>query len=160
MTVLTFDNRPRNESEVDGIFISESAGWTSTEGFYFRLGEDPYRVLSSAADDSNDVIFPLHDNCLRLLRRALARRADISPGYPVDLADVYKSLCTKFSHNVAESKRLTKASGFCGADDYMNYGMEYEHGYYGAREFWRFGGWEVAASNEVRTPRLLTPEFT
>lgn len=108
-------------------------------------------MLSST--DDGDVLIPLHERCLTIIRRALARRAELAPellGSSPSLLDVYRALCTHFSRNVKESRRVAKESGYYGTGDFMNYGMEYDHGYYGAREFWAFDGWMQTRTNEVR----------
>ncbi|KAL5610703.1 hypothetical protein FOBRF1_006820 [Fusarium oxysporum] len=155
---------PQNESSIEGFFVSKPADWAITDGFYFRLGQDPYRVLAYA-DDSSDVLLPLHESCLSILRHALASRDELTPkphGSLPSLASVYKALCAQFARNVAESRMIAKATGFYGTGDYMNYGMEFDHDYYGAREFWAFEGWMQTRANEwycndpIDIPGLLT----
>ncbi|RMJ10590.1 hypothetical protein CDV36_009803 [Fusarium kuroshium] len=140
---------PRNESTTPGLFISDLADWSITEGLYFRLGGSSYRVLSSAKD-TEDILFPLHDGCLTILEHVLTWRARLSPegGSPPSLMDVYKALCAQFACNVQEKRRIAKESGFYGSTDYMEYGLEFDHGYYGAREFWASEGWEPTKTNE------------
>ncbi|KAH7237868.1 hypothetical protein B0J15DRAFT_538423 [Fusarium solani] len=154
---------PKNESSIEGFVVSEPAEWAITDGFYFRLGQDPYRVLAYA-DDSSDVLLPLHENCLSILRRALEWRDELAPEphepFP-SLVGVYKALCAQFARNRAESRRIAEATGFYGTGDYMNYGMEFDHDYCGAREFWAFEGWMQTRANEwycndpVNIPGLL-----
>ncbi|KAL2690071.1 hypothetical protein Neosp_004139 [[Neocosmospora] mangrovei] len=47
-----------------------------------------------------------------------------------------------------EKRRIAKESVFRGSTDYMEYGLEFNHGYYGARKFWASEGWETTKSNE------------
>ncbi|KAH7165228.1 hypothetical protein EDB81DRAFT_678918 [Dactylonectria macrodidyma] len=141
---------PKNESRTDGLFVSEPADWAITDGFYFRLGQDPFRVLA-AANDSGDVLFPLHENCLTILQRAISWHASFipEPGPPLpSLVRVYKALCAQYARNVAEKARLSKKTGFYGSSDYMDYGLEFEHDYEGAREFWASEGWTPTVDNE------------
>ncbi|WAO86393.1 F-box domain-containing protein [Fusarium falciforme] len=140
---------PRNESTTPGLFVSDFADWAFTEGLYFRLGGSSYRVLSSAKD-TNDVLFPLHDACLTIVQHVLTWCARFSPegGSPPSLSDVYKALCAQFAFNVQEKKIIAKERGFYGSTDYMEYGLEFGHGYYGAREFWASEGWEPTKANE------------
>lgn len=98
------------------------------------------------------MLFPLHDNCLKILQRAIAWRVGLTPepGPPLpSLVSVYKALCAQYARNVAESSRLAKETGFYGSSDYMDYGLESEHKYYGAREFWASEGWMPTRLNEV-----------
>ncbi|RSM18171.1 hypothetical protein CDV31_002896 [Fusarium ambrosium] len=141
--------RPRNESTTPGLFISDLAEWTITEGLYFRLGGSSYRVLSSTKD-TGDVLFPLHDGCLTILQHVLAWHARLAPegASPPTLTSVYEALCAQFACNVQEKRRIAKDSGFYGSTDYMEYGLEFDHGYYGAREFWASEGWEPIKTNE------------
>ncbi|RSL85289.1 hypothetical protein CEP51_003386 [Fusarium floridanum] len=140
---------PRNESTTPGLFISDLADWSITEGLYFRLGGSSYRVLSSAKD-TEDILFPLHDGCLTILQHVLTWRARLSPegGSPPGLTSAYKALCSQFACNVQEKRRMAKESGFYGSTDYMEYGLEFDHGYYGARKFWVSEGWEPTKTNE------------
>ncbi|KAH7145442.1 hypothetical protein B0J13DRAFT_622189 [Dactylonectria estremocensis] len=141
---------PKNESRTKGFFLSEPADWAITDGLYFRLGQDPFRVLASAKD-SGDVLFPLHENCLIILQRAIAWRIGLTPepGPPVpSLVRAYKALCAQYARNVAEKARLSKKTGFYGSSDYMDYGLEFEHDYEGAREFWASEGWTATRGNE------------
>ncbi|KAH7271046.1 hypothetical protein B0J15DRAFT_388942 [Fusarium solani] len=140
---------PKNESTTSGLFVSDFAGWAFTEGLYFRLGGSSYRVLSSAKD-TDDVLFPLHDGCLTILQHVLTWRARLSPegGSPPDLMRVYRAFCAQFSCNVQGKRRIAKERGFYGSTDYMEYGLEFDHGYYGARKFWASEGWEPTKANE------------
>lgn len=127
---------------------------------YFRLGGGSYRVLSSAKDTSN-VLFPLHDACLTIVQHVLTWRARLSPegGSPPSLGDVYKALCAQFAFNVQEKRIVAKERGFYGSTDYMEYGLEFDHGYYGAREFWASEGWEPTKANEVCLFEILNLSF-
>ncbi|KAF4458779.1 f-box domain cyclin [Fusarium albosuccineum] len=140
---------PKNETAVVNLFVSEPADWAITDGFYFRLGGVEYRVLTTA-NQSDDVLFPLHESCLSILQHVLAWRAELSPETEStpSLATVYKNLCAQFSRNVAEKRRITKDTGFSGSTDYMDYGLEFNHEYLGAREFWVSEGWEPTKANE------------
>ncbi|KAI8682584.1 F-box domain-containing protein [Fusarium sp. Ph1] len=140
---------PRNESTTPGLFVSDFADWAFTEGLYFRLGGSTYRVLSSAKD-TDDVLFPLHDACLTIVQHVLTWRARLSPGggSPPSLTGIYKALCAQFAFNLQEKKRIDKERGFYGSTDYMGYGLEFDHGYYGARVFWASEGWEPTKANE------------
>jgi hypothetical protein len=117
---------------------------------YFRLGGSSYRVLSPA-EDTSDVLFPLHDYCLAIIQHVLTWRARLSPegGSPPDLMRVYRAFCAQFSCNVQEKRIIAKERGFYGSTDYMEYGLEFDHGYYGARKFWASEGWEPTKANEV-----------
>ncbi|KAF4989932.1 hypothetical protein FDECE_14546 [Fusarium decemcellulare] len=138
-----------NETAVVDLFVSEPADWAITDGFYFRLGGVEYRVLTTA-NESDDVLFPLHENCLSILQHVLAWRAALCPETKStpSLVTVYKNLCTQFVRNVAEKRRIAKETGFSGSTDYMDYGLEFDHAYFGARGFWLSEGWEPTKANE------------
>ncbi|KAJ3520408.1 hypothetical protein NM208_g13719 [Fusarium decemcellulare] len=140
---------PKNETAVGDLFVSEPADWAITDGFYFRLGGVEYRVLTTAKE-GDDVLFPLHENCLSILQHALAWRGELCPETEStpSLVTVYKNLCAEFARNVAEKRRITKETIFSGSTDYMDYGLEFDHEYFGAREFWLSEGWEPTKANE------------
>lgn len=111
----------------------------------------------SHGKDTDDILFSLHDACLTILQHVLTWRARLSPedGSPPSLSNVYKALCAQFVVNTQEKMIIAKESGFYGSTDYMEYGLEFGHDYYGAREFWASEGWGPTKANEVCLFKIL-----
>lgn len=147
-------HRINNQSDVKGLFISGPAFWSFTEGCVRTAdqGADSFRVLSLDRE-TGDGLFPLHKQCLRILRHAISWRAEFTRQPPLpslSLTGVYRFFCAQRRRNLEQRYRIADKGGINGTSSYASYGLEFDHGYCGARRFWGYQGWEVCAANEVR----------
>jgi len=106
--------------------------------------------------DSGDALFPIHDRCLGILQEVIAWRAEFGrqppPSSPGSLAKVYRFFCDQMGRDLEGrrqiiAKEVKKLYG--NPIDYGRYGLEFDHGYYGARRAWAYLDWEVDNRNEV-----------
>ncbi|KAF4968841.1 hypothetical protein FSARC_3870 [Fusarium sarcochroum] len=138
----------RNESEIPGVFISGPAESYYEYGRGVKIEGRDYVVLAQPRS-SNHILFPIHTNCLDILQRALAWRAEQKTWSP-SLLDVYETLCAKFARNFTrEERKKWKKEVFHTRPEYMDLGLAFETKYYGARDFWTVGGWEPTNTNET-----------
>ena len=136
----------------DEVFISGPAIWDSVENFAFRIDQGDVKVISRS--DDGDVIFPIHDRCVDIVRRVLLRRAQLaspeSSQSEGSMKKFYELLVQQNESNIAQSRDIGSAAGGHRVGDYADYGIEYDHDYYGARQYWEFDGWQTATDSEVR----------
>jgi hypothetical protein len=108
--------------------------------------------------DSNgtgDVLFPVHDACLELIDRALRFKNAQRPvsATPITLETFWDALCKRYS--AMKEIKGPKSSHLALPQDYAMYGLEWEHGFFGARDFQDYNGWRGVHGHEVSSEKLI-----
>ena len=144
-----------NVSSVPNLFLSEPAIWE----YGYGVGEPsiPTTVGDTAkigvyepADNANGMVFPIHKACLDILQRLcqIRQAQNQAPGSasPRTLDGVCDALQQQ------RRKNFTKPDKPMSEDYYYanSGGIEWPHGYYGARQFWA-DEWNTEPGWEVRT---------
>ncbi|KAM3087393.1 hypothetical protein ACMFMG_001488 [Clarireedia jacksonii] len=155
------DDLPENYSGIEGFFVSGNAT-TTTEGFFCGLDCRTYRVMHADSNGTGDVLFPIHDACLELVDRALRFKNAQTPmsANPITLETFWNALCKRYS--MMMEIRGQRSSNPRLRQDYGYYGLEWEHDFFGAREFQDYNGWVGAHGHEwlcadpLQVPPLTT----
>ncbi|KAG6985323.1 hypothetical protein G7Y79_00110g101640 [Physcia stellaris] len=146
MHAFSLGNKPSepstlNESSIPGLFVSPPAAW-----FYgYGRGEPEIPTTKGptkdpgvyvALDHDDDMVFPIHKACLQIIERLCQTRqlqAHASKTEkPASLLDFCDGLRKQRWSNCEVSNNPFNR------DDYYarSGGLEWPHGYYGARQFW------------------------
>ena len=142
-----------NTSSVSGMFVSGPASWYYRNNLFPKIpgaddGVSVYEILE-VPDGNEAMLFPIHDRCLELLQRLCEHRTkQICPSssqdkVPTTLEAFCHALCRRRERNQAPD--LIVANYYYGKSG----GLEWEHDYYGARQFWA-DEWETEPGWEVR----------
>lgn len=103
------------------------------------------------SDDQNGTLFPIHQACLDIVDRLCQYRQEQAPSpdanSPKTLQDFCDGLESRRTANVNDTKRILKNRYYANSG-----GIEWEHGYYGARQWWTdewdtFPGWEFLCAD-------------
>ena len=140
----------------DGSFISGAAEWIAFSdhatvpcrmGPRMRYNVQPFECLKH---QGVKMAFPIHDHCLSLTKRLLKSRSVPASHFtsavvPHNLFSFCAALRRRRERNLKSEKR--KLNQY-----YGGYGLEWDHDYYGAAQFWEDGwqcrpGWEVIKSS-------------
>lgn len=100
----------------------------------FEAADDNYE----AADDASGMLFPIHQTCLDILQRLCrirqAQKQASDSRTPTTLEAFCDALRQRRWRNLADTNRpWTSNEGYYYA---KSGGIEWPHGYYGARQFW------------------------
>jgi hypothetical protein len=100
---------------------------------------------------TGDVLFPIHDACLELIDRALRSKNAKRPvsATPLTLETFWNALCKRYSAMLD-----MKGARISLYQDYGMYGLEWDHGFFGAREFQDYNGWVGVHGHEVSAKRV------
>jgi len=133
--------RPKNYSKIKDFFISEHAFHSRGNGYMFEINGAKYRAFQP--NRNRDVLFPIHDACLDLIDHVLRWQnlytAASAPS--LTLETFYEKLCGQYLKNMS----MVHQSQY----EYGMFGLEWEHGYYGARDMQNYNGWGGYHGQEV-----------
>ncbi|KAH9207212.1 hypothetical protein DL95DRAFT_483582, partial [Leptodontidium sp. 2 PMI_412] len=95
-------------------------------------GYGPWQVYES--DETGSVLFPIHTACLSIVQHALCWRKHqrITASSLTTVEDFYKVLCQQHERNMKAAQNMSPQAAVA----FGLQGLEWEHGYYGARQFW------------------------
>ncbi|KAF4617008.1 hypothetical protein G7Y89_g15141 [Cudoniella acicularis] len=125
----------RNYSKVEGLFITEPASYIFGEGSFFFLSGSAYRVMHS--DENGDVVFPIHNACIEIAE-VFCRSWNEESSSGATLLTFYDALCKQYSRNMAAPS----------GGEFGMYGLEWDHRFYGARDFQDYLDWNGAHGDE------------
>ncbi|CZR51704.1 uncharacterized protein PAC_01581 [Phialocephala subalpina] len=125
----------------------------------WRLGSGygPWQVYE--ADEIGTVLFPIHTACLSIIQHALSWRKHQTPSASsvMTMEDFYKVLCQQHERNSVATETMSPET----AAAFGLQGLEWEHGYYGARQFWSQeweseDQWEWLCADPIKIPTLTS----
>jgi hypothetical protein len=133
---------PNNNTNIDGLFVTDHASHAWQEGYVFILDDHDYYTFSPSGD--GEVMFPIHDACLEVIEHVVESRNEVlTPRMPhATLETLYDSLCKQYARNAKAPPRTNANLS----------GLEWDHDYYGAREFQGYYDWEAGHGDEVGSP--------
>ncbi|RDL42544.1 uncharacterized protein BP5553_02523 [Venustampulla echinocandica] len=141
---------PKNISDIEGLFISEPTHWSFVDGMEVQLDMGEYTVFWGI--DDVDPLFPIHDTCIDLAKRVIQTRNDrlLTPTSRATLMTLYESLSKEWTRGwkLITSQPALVQGAYMRYDVHGEYGLEWEHKYFGARDRQEHHGWNVARGDE------------
>ena len=142
-----------NTCSLQGLFVSEPGSFESHNRappkIPLRYSANHERVALFEFTKGEGMLLPFHTCCLSLLERFCDWRGTFLPqrqSTPHDLT----SFCDSFRRRHESNLKLEPATP---KKYYRSDGIEWDHGYYGARQFWNQGEWQSRPGWEVSLPR-------
>ena len=143
----------QNTSTLPGFFISGPSSWKF--GCYkSAIPDNNGKLLNHGAikvyqpaDYYSGMLFPIHMCCFKLMQRIWRfRKEQQSSKHPQTTEAFCNALCRRYDAN-----RRKKLKPGCEWPYANSGGLEWDHGYYGAKQFWADGwdiepGWELHLS--------------
>lgn len=135
-----------------------SAEWNSWDIITIHSLPAGVQIWCMLADLPNgNIAFPVHNNCLEIMRVVGKAREEKSQQEPWSLTQFYDAICERHRHDVARRKRE-----YLPRRDYGEYTIHWEHMSYGAgwqRVLWQgMPGTEVGADHHCgRRLKLINP---
>lgn len=117
----------------------------------FRLGEDCGPWIVYEANDEASVLFPIHGACFSITQKVLQWNEIHGRTRPSTMEHFYNALYRQYERNI--EARATMRPDL--AVTFGSQGLEWEHEFYGARQFWGQDweceeGWEVGLPSDDR----------
>lgn len=138
-----------NQSSKPNFFFSGPATWryrtTLEPAIPTTEGKTEKLPVYESTDEENGMLFPIHQACLDIVDQLCERRKDHDTKEPKTLEDFCDLLELRRRVNSNDSRKIMEDQYYANQG-----GLEWTHGYYGARQFWAdewetLPGWEVSS---------------
>ena len=138
-----------NQSSKANFFFSGPATWryrtTLDPAIPTTEGKTEKLPVYESTDEENGMLFPIHQACLDIVDQFCERRKDHDTNEPKTLEDFCDLLELRRRVNSNDSRKIMQDQYYANQG-----GLEWTHGYYGARQFWAdewetLPGWEVSS---------------
>ncbi|KAL9628894.1 MAG: hypothetical protein Q9164_007112 [Protoblastenia rupestris] len=148
-----------NESSTSNFFLSGPAEWQYKMGagepaIHTTTGKAEKTWVYEATDEANGMLFPIHKACLDLIDQLCQLRQRVNPSMYNKKPSTLETFCDALQQQ--RWNNLHKPDKSPEEDYYYakSGGIEWPHGYYGARQFWADEwdtepGWELPESSSA-----------